>query len=108
MHRDLFRGPAELRECAMVEIDIGPEALGIAADDGERQRQIVARGADDGFGAAADADPGLGGPPSTGGKMRCFASGGRVRPCQVTVSLRSSVAKRSILSSNRASYCERS
>ena len=43
----------------MVEIDIGPEPLGIAADYGEHQRQIVAHGADDGFGAAADADPGL-------------------------------------------------
>src|SRR5580704_16293924 len=38
VHRDLLRRPAELLEGAMVEIDIGPEALGIAADDGERQR----------------------------------------------------------------------
>ena len=42
----------------MVEIDKGPKPLGIAADDGERQRQVVARGANDGFRAAADTDPG--------------------------------------------------
>ena len=59
VHGNRLHGLAELRKRAMVEIDIGLKPLGIAADDGERQRQVVARGADDGFRAAADADPGL-------------------------------------------------
>ena len=36
MHRNLFRGPAELREGAMVEIDVGLKPFGVAADNGER------------------------------------------------------------------------
>src|SRR5262249_48290261 len=57
MHSGFFRRAAELLEGARVEIGQGAEALGIAADDGESERQVVACGADDGFGAAADADP---------------------------------------------------
>src|SRR5277367_3734354 len=56
VYADLPRGLAQLRIGAKVEIDIGPEPLRIAADDGEHQRQIVAHSADDGFRAAADAD----------------------------------------------------
>ena len=58
MHGDRQRGLAELRKGAVIEIDIGTEARRIAADDGERQRQLVARRAHDRFRAAADADPG--------------------------------------------------
>ena len=46
---DFARRLAELRIGAMVEIDVRCKALGIAADDGEHQRQIVARGADHRF-----------------------------------------------------------
>ena len=42
----------------MVELDVGREAAGVAADDGEGEREAVARRAHDGLGAAADADPG--------------------------------------------------
>ena len=58
MHGDRQRRLAELREGAVIEIDIGTEARRVAADDGERQRQFVARRAHDRFRAAADADPG--------------------------------------------------
>ena len=58
VHADRLHRPAELRKGAVIEIDIRPKPLGIAADDGKRQRQVVARGADDGFRAAADTDPG--------------------------------------------------
>src|SRR5262247_541370 len=57
MHRDRLRRPTELSKGAVVEIDIGPEARGVAADDGERQREVVARSAHHRFRAAADADP---------------------------------------------------
>ena len=59
MHADRLRGAAELLEGAVIEIDIRREACGIAADDGEHQRQIVMRGAHHRLRAAADADPGL-------------------------------------------------
>ena len=48
----------ELGEGAVVELDVGREAARVAADDGEREREAVARRADHRLGAAADADPG--------------------------------------------------
>jgi hypothetical protein len=43
----------------MIEIDKGPKAIGVAANNGKHKRQIVMRRANDGFRTAADADPGL-------------------------------------------------
>src|ERR1700722_15229819 len=57
MNADRLRRLAELRKGAMIENNQRQKPLGIPADDGEHQRQIVARGADDRFRAAADADP---------------------------------------------------
>ena len=55
---DGLYGLAELRKGAMVKVDKGPKPLGVAADDGEHQRQIVMRGAHHQFRRTADADPG--------------------------------------------------
>src|SRR5665213_4129242 len=59
MEADGARGPAELLTGTVVEIDIGHEALWIAADDGKHQREVVTGGANDRFRAAADTDPGF-------------------------------------------------
>ena len=48
----------ELLEGALVELDVAGEALGIAADDRQHQRQAEAGGPHDRLRAAADAHPG--------------------------------------------------
>src|SRR5262245_35425202 len=59
MHANLARRPAELCEGPVIEVDIRAKAVGIAANDGQHQRQIVMRRANDGLRTAADANPGL-------------------------------------------------
>ena len=59
MDADLQPLASELRERAPIEIDVRPEALRIAADDGEHEREAVPCGTDDRLGTAADADPDL-------------------------------------------------
>ena len=78
VHGDRLRRPAELGERAVIEIDKGAEALRIAADDGERERQIVVRGAHHGFRLPPTPIQVVSGPSSIGGKTRWFFSGGRV------------------------------
>jgi hypothetical protein len=99
----------------MVEIDIGPEALGIAADDGERQRQIVARCADDGFGAAADADPSLERPALDRGKdallrqrrPRAALPGHRLAPERFDLVLEQRLVLRKVVAEQRKRLDER-
>src|SRR5690349_16554535 len=59
VYSDLSRRSAELRECAMIKVGIGAKAVGIAANDGEHQRQVIMRRANNGFGTTPDANPGL-------------------------------------------------
>ncbi len=59
MHADRLHRATEFAERALIEVDIGCEPLGIAADDRQHQRQVVARRADHRFRASAHADPGL-------------------------------------------------
>ena len=58
MHGNWQLGTSQLLERLAIEIDERFEPLRVAADDRERERQAIARGADDGLGTAADADPG--------------------------------------------------
>ncbi len=64
---DRQRIMAELVERPVIELDVRLEPARVAADDGERQRKAVARGADDRLGAAADTTQVLSGGCSTGG-----------------------------------------
>jgi hypothetical protein len=59
VNANFSNGPAKLRKSTVIEVNEGPKAIGIAANDGNHQRQIVVRGANDRFRAAADANPGL-------------------------------------------------
>src|SRR5258706_9633127 len=58
VHPDRMRGRAELRGGALVEVDIGGEAFGGTADDGEHEWKPIARRADDRLGCTADTYPG--------------------------------------------------
>src|SRR6188474_3376406 len=57
MHPDWMRDRAELRGSALVEVDIGGEAFGGAADDSEHERKPIARGADDRLGCTTNPYP---------------------------------------------------
>ena len=59
MHADRQDRLVQLFGGAVVEVDELAEALGLAADDGQHQRQAVLHGAHHRFRTAADADPGL-------------------------------------------------
>ncbi len=58
VHADRVRDRAELVGGPPVQVDVRGEALRVAADDGEHERQAVARGAHHRLRRAADADPG--------------------------------------------------
>ncbi len=58
MHGYRALGLPQLLERLVIEVDEWLEPLRAAADDRERERQAVARGADDRLGTAADTDPG--------------------------------------------------
>ena len=68
----------------MVELDVGREGAGVAADDGEGEREAVARGAHDGLGAPPTPTQVRSGGCSTGGWMRTPSSGERTVPFQWT------------------------
>jgi len=59
MHTDLTHRSAELGKGAVIEVDIRTKAIGIAANDGEHQRQIVMCCANHGFRTAAHTNPGF-------------------------------------------------
>ena len=77
---DRQRRLAELGEGLVVELDVGGEAARVAADDGEREREAVAGGPHDRFGAAADADPGASGGARPAGNARPSTGGRRCPP----------------------------
>src|SRR6187402_1085316 len=58
MHTDGLRILSEFLQRPLVQVDVRQKALRAAADDGERQRKAIARGAHHRLRAAADADPG--------------------------------------------------
>src|ERR1700738_4351645 len=57
MHANRLRRLLQCLVSAEMQIDVGQEPLGIAADDGKHQGEVVTCSADYGFRAATDPDP---------------------------------------------------
>ena len=58
MNADGSRWLAEMLIGAAIEVDVRSKSARLAANNGEHQRHVISGRAHDGFGAAADPDPG--------------------------------------------------